>query len=412
MAKPDFREDSMMVRGPGPTLQHQESPEAPGPRMQRGQGHREPPAPSPPRAVASLSVRVLGQPDCQRLPPAIPQTHDKEGMAPSEVGSSHSVTHLSRSSRSSAGNHVHDDSDDDDDESDKDEDWGPSSGRARRKKSALFPMLQTAPSVPLAAARSKRKLQPPQHIPPAQAHHTPLQLRHPTPPPSPPPNMFFLPDTPKQSPPDADDQEGDGPILQNQYSDSSSRSSSPEPLGKRRPGPLSLLIHKMESEEATSAPGMSKEAHQSTAGCSSESPLQGYVTKRQQESGEMENQRRLKEEKEQEQQHELEVERRKIQEQERERQLEKEKNGKQLKEEKQKKCLEDEKRREEEQLKDELKKQMGKTNKDHVVVTEAQDTGSSSESDSKSGSSSSSSQSYSSASRDKTQPSSQLKVSD
>ncbi len=128
----------MMARGadmgPGPTLHPQESLEAPGARMQRAtfhQGHKEPPAPSPPRAVASLSVRVLGQPDRQGLPPAIPRAQEKEGTAPSEPGLAHSVLQLSRSARVSAGGRIHDDNDEDDsgdDESEDDEDWGPGPG--------------------------------------------------------------------------------------------------------------------------------------------------------------------------------------------------------------------------------------------------------------------------------------------
>uniref|UniRef100_A0A4W4EI10 SAP domain-containing protein n=1 Tax=Electrophorus electricus TaxID=8005 RepID=A0A4W4EI10_ELEEL len=127
---------------------------------------------------------------------------------------------------------------------------------------------------PPVAQRSRRKLQPPQHIPPQPqaAHQPPLQLRQPTPPPSPPPELSFpLPDTPKQSPPDQDEPaapgEGAAPGLagissplsfQRQESSSSSRSSSPEPPSQRRPGPLSLLVRKMESEGAFSA-GQKKE---------------------------------------------------------------------------------------------------------------------------------------------------------
>ncbi|XP_029931794.1 apoptotic chromatin condensation inducer 1b isoform X2 [Myripristis murdjan] len=146
--------------------------EAPGVWMQRStiqSGHEEPPTPSPPRAVASLSVRVLGQPDRQGLPPAVPRAQEKEGTAPVEPGSAHPVLHLSRSAGDSAGAHIHDDSDeDDDDESEEDEDWGPSPSRARRVSRAPAQPLQPSPSIPSAAARSRRKLQPPQHIPPLQ----------------------------------------------------------------------------------------------------------------------------------------------------------------------------------------------------------------------------------------------------
>nr|XP_061810808.1 apoptotic chromatin condensation inducer in the nucleus-like [Nerophis lumbriciformis] len=216
------------------------------------QGHKEPPAPSPPRAVASLSVRVLGQPDRQGLPPALCRAQEKEGVAPSETGSSHSVLHLSRS----AGGRAQEDSDedeDDDNDSGDDEDWGPGPGAARKGNRA-------PPQMPASAARSKRKLQAPQHIPPPQQPHQNLmQLRHPTPPPSPPPDLFPLPETPKQSPPDTDDKEGESSgaapprPVQRRDSESRSRSSSPEPPPKRRPGPLSLLVHKMESEEAQSS---------------------------------------------------------------------------------------------------------------------------------------------------------------
>ncbi|XP_027134969.1 apoptotic chromatin condensation inducer 1b [Larimichthys crocea] len=417
--------------GPGPTLHPHESLEAPGARMQRStfhQGHKEPPAPSPPRAVASLSVRVLGQPDRQGLPPAVSRAQEKEGTAPSEPGSAHPVLHLSRSAGVSAGGHVHEDNDEDDsgdDESEDDEDWGPGPGGARRGNRAPPQPQQMPPSVPSTVARSKRKLQLPQHIPPPQAHHTPMQLRHPTPPPSPPPDLFPLPDTPKQSPPDTDDQEGEGPeaargsrgapfppsTLQRQDSDSSSRSSSPEPPVKRRPGPLSLLVHKMESEgafravAATSAVDKSGETARSTAGpaTSSESPLHKLERKRLHDNREVEEAKRLKEEKEREQ--------RKIQEQEKEKKRldeEKEKERKRLEAEKEKerKRRDEEKQREEKLQKEKTQKT---TIKDKVAV---QDSGSSSDSDSKSDSSSNSSQSSSSSSGDKARPASHLKKAD
>ncbi|XP_033961852.1 apoptotic chromatin condensation inducer 1b isoform X2 [Pseudochaenichthys georgianus] len=374
--------------GPGPTLPPQEFLEAPGARMQRAtfhQGHKEPPAPSPPRAVASLSVRVLGQPDRQGLPPAVPRAQEKEGTAPSEPGSAHPVLHLSRSAGVSGGSQAREDSDDDDsdDESEDDEDWGPGPGGARRGNRA--PPQQMPPSFPSTVARSKRKLQPPQHIPPPQVHHTPMQLRHPTPPPSPPPDLFPLPDTPKQSPPDTEDQEGDRPeasrgprgpsfppsTMQRQDSDSSSRSSSPEPSMKRRPGPLSLLAHRMDSEgafraaEATSAVDLSGEAAaHSTAAFASfgDSPLKRLERKRLQENRDVEEERRLKEEKEREQQQKQERERMKIQEQEIERErLEEEekqheKEQKRQEEEKERKRQEEEKerkRQEEEKIREE-----------------------------------------------------------
>ncbi|XP_071315050.1 apoptotic chromatin condensation inducer 1b isoform X2 [Trachinotus anak] len=422
--------------GPGTTLHCMEAPEAPGSRTLRAKGHKEPPAPSPPRAVASLSVRVLGKPERQGVPPAVPRAQEKEGTAPSEPGSAHSVLHLSRSAGVSAGSSVHKDSDEDDgdDESEDDDDWGPGPGTARRGNRVPPQPQQMPPSVPSAGARSKRKLQPPQHIPPPQVHHTPMQLRHPTPPPSPPPDLFPLPDTPKQSPPDPDNQEGDGPEpargprvasfppMQRQDSDSSSRSSSPEPAVKSRPGPLSLLAHKMESEgafraaEPISSAGTSGDTAHSSAGSSSESPVQRPGRKRQQENKEMEEERQLKEEKERE--------RRKAQEQEREKKRleeEKEKERKRLEleekqrqkeeQEKERKHQEEEKKREEKRLKEEQDKKQQTAIKDRVVVTEAQDSGSSSDSDSKSDSSSGSSQS-SSSSRDKPCPARQQKKVD
>ncbi|XP_061133466.1 apoptotic chromatin condensation inducer 1b [Syngnathus typhle] len=236
--------------------------EAPAARMQRAtfpQGRKEPPAPSPPRAVASLSVRVLGQPDRQGLPPALSRAQEKEGVAPSETASAHSVLHLSRSAGVSAGARVREDSDEDDDSGD-DEDWGPGLGAARKGDRAP----PQPPQMPASSVRSKRKLQPPQHIPPPQPQQNLMQLRHPTPPPSPPPDLFPLPDTPKQSPPDTDDKEGECSgarrgvpprDAQRPDSDSRSRSSSPEPPAKRGPGPLSLLVHKMETEEAQTSAG-------------------------------------------------------------------------------------------------------------------------------------------------------------
>lgn len=454
MTRAEEKGDSVM--GHGPPLHPQESLEASGAKMQRAtfhQGHKEPPAPSPPRAIASLSVRVLGQPDRQGLPPAIPRTHEKEGAAPSEPGSAHPVLHLSRSAGVSSRGHANEDSDEDDsddDESEDDEDWGPGPGGARRGKKAPPQPQKMPPSVPSTFARSKRKLQPPQHIPPPQAHHSPMQLRHPTPPPSPPPDLFPLPDTPKQSPPDADDQEGDGPeargprvgpfpppTMQSQDSDSSSRSSSPEPPAKRRPGPLSLLAHKMESEKAFRAAGassaldLSGEALHSSAGpgSSSKSPLQKSEQKSLQENQDTEEGRQLKEEKEREQRKmaeqereqkclEEERERKRLAEEERLRQKEeqekeqkrleeereKEKRRQQEEKEKEKKRQEEEKRREEKLQKEKSKRE--ETAK-KLAVTEAQDSDSSSDSDTSSHSSQSSSSS-SSSSRDKTL---QVKVS-
>ncbi|KAK5875768.1 hypothetical protein CesoFtcFv8_026812 [Champsocephalus esox] len=337
--------------GPGPTLPPQEFLEAPGARMQRAtfhQGHKEPPAPSPPRAVASLSVRVLGQPDRQGLPPAVPRTQEKEGTAPSEPGSAHPVLHLSRSAGVSGGSQSREDSDDDDsdDESEDDEDWGPGPGGARRGNRAPPQPQQMPPSFPSTVARSKRKLQPPQHIPPPQ------------------------------SPPDTEDQEGDRPeasrgprgpsfppsTMQRQDSDSSSRSSSPEPSMKRRPGPLSLLAHRMDSEgafraaEATSAVDLSGEAAaHSTAAFASfgDSPLKRLERKRVQENRDVEEERRLKEEKEREQQQKQERERMKIQEQEIERERLEEEEKQREKEQKRQEEEKERKRQEEEKIREE-----------------------------------------------------------
>ncbi|KAM6959564.1 apoptotic chromatin condensation inducer 1b isoform 3-T3 [Tautogolabrus adspersus] len=458
--------------GPSATLRPQESLEAPGAWMQRAaflQGHKEPPAPSPPRAVASLSVRVLGQPDRQGLPPVVPRAQEKEGTAPSEPGSAHPVLHLSRSAGVSARGRAHEDDDEEDsgdDESEDDDEWGPGPGGVRRGNRVPPQPQQMPPSVPSTASRSKRKLQPPQHIPPPQVHHTPMQLRHPTPPPSPPPDLFPLPDTPKQSPQDADDREGPeaarGPrvvslppsSLQRQDSDSSSRSSSPEPTMNRKPGPLSLLVHKMETEGAfASAAGVSGETAHSTAGptCSTESPLQRLERKRLQESREMAEERererhegrdkerrkieqergkkRLEEEKEKESKQLEEEKQRQKEERDRKRkhleeEKEKEKKHREEEKEKERKRQEEEKekerkRQEEEKEKERKHQEEEKRKEEHqrqetahkgrVVVTQAQD--SSSDSDSNSDSSSRSSQS-SSSSREKPLPSKQPKKAD
>lgn len=298
------------------SIQSQESPEALQTRVQRAVGHQEP-VPSPPRAVASLSVRILGEADRQGLPPAVPRVYEKEGTAPSQPGSAQSVLHLSRSAGVTAGSVVlkdssddDDDDDDGDDECEDDEDWGSQPGKGK----TVPPKPQQMPSTMLSSGgRSKRKLQVPQHIPPPQAQHSPMQLRHPTPPPSPPSNLFPLPDTPKQSPPEPDDQDRDvaepaldrraasflPPSVQMQDSDSSSGSSSPDPPAKSKPGPLSLLVHKMESEGAFQASmEMSEDTSHSTAGSSSESPLQKLKKKRQEENIETEVETQLKKVKE------------------------------------------------------------------------------------------------------------------
>ncbi|XP_056613193.1 apoptotic chromatin condensation inducer 1b [Triplophysa dalaica] len=215
--------------------------------------------PSPPRAVASLSVRVVGQPERQGLPLMMPRSQEREGTAPVETGPAQSVLQLSRSARAAAFVQADGDDEGEDDDSDNDDEWGPSSNA---KKSVRAPPVQPPPAT--VPQRSRRKLQPPQHIPPQPqpVPQPPLQLRQPTPPPSPPPELsFLLPDTPKQSPHDQDEAVGPGdgaapepgsmpspPPFKRQDSSSSSRSSSPEPPSTRRPGPLSLLVLKMESE--------------------------------------------------------------------------------------------------------------------------------------------------------------------
>ncbi|XP_072297107.1 uncharacterized protein acin1a [Eucyclogobius newberryi] len=108
---------------------------------------------------------------------------------------------------------------------------------------------------PMVRERSAASCQPQQqHMPSLLSP----QLRQPTPPPSPPPELSFpLPDTPKQSPPSPDEApSGRSPSSSSSGSSSSgSRSSSPEPHGghaERKPGPLTLLARKMESEGAFS----------------------------------------------------------------------------------------------------------------------------------------------------------------
>lgn len=364
------------------------------------QGHKEPPTPSPPRAIASLSVRVLAQ------PPAIPRTNE-EGAAPTEPGSAHPVLHLSRS----AGDRADDDSDaedSDDAESEDDEDWGPGPGGARRGNRAPSQPQQVPPSMPATFARSKRKLQPPQHIPPPPlAHHAPMQLRHPTPPPSPPPNLFPLPDTPKQSPPDTGEQEGEGargprgasfapPSMQSKDSDSSSCSSSPEPSAKRKPGPLSLLVQKMESEGAFHA------GEESAGGPASSSKSPPHMAERrtlQEGQGVAEARQFSKKERQQEKKEEKEQEQKSLQ-------ADTEEEGTLVKEgevEEEKRSQDVPGRKEEKPTKQRAEPEKG----EKKVRGEVQNSDSSSDSDSKSDSSSGSSSS-SSSSEDK---SNQLKVS-
>ncbi|KAJ3584619.1 hypothetical protein NHX12_015114 [Muraenolepis orangiensis] len=199
----------------------QEAPEAPGARPQWSSRPQPGPSPSPSRAVASLTVRVVGEPD-RRGP-------HKEGVAPSEPGSARNVLHL---------NSDEDDSDDDDDDSEgssdeEEESWeqggsGPAPAQLRPQQLQQQACTSAAPAAAPAAPRSRRKLQPPQHIPPPRAHPAPMQLRHPTPPPSPPPELSFpLPDTPN----------------------------SPEPPRPRGAGPLARLAHKIDAERGQPAAG-------------------------------------------------------------------------------------------------------------------------------------------------------------
>ncbi|CAK6967884.1 apoptotic chromatin condensation inducer in the nucleus [Scomber scombrus] len=146
------------------------------------------------------------------------------------------------------------DSDDDDSEDGEedgdDEDWDSNMRRRSAREPARGPATRE---------RSGASCQPQQqHIPSLLSP----QLRQPTPPPSPPPELSFpLPDTPKQSPPSPDV----APARRSSSSSSSgssssgSRSSSPEPQrsghAERKPGPLTLLARKMESEGAFSGAG-------------------------------------------------------------------------------------------------------------------------------------------------------------
>ncbi|XP_023140293.2 apoptotic chromatin condensation inducer in the nucleus isoform X2 [Amphiprion ocellaris] len=156
-----------------------------------------------------------------------------------------------RPERGSASSEVAGDSDDDDsedgDEDGDDDDWDNS---ARRRN------LREPARMPTARERSGASCQPQQqHIPSLLSP----QLRQPTPPPSPPPELSFpLPDTPKQSPPSPDvaPARGSPSTSSSGSSSSDSRSSSPEPQrsghAERKPGPLTLLARKMESEGAFS----------------------------------------------------------------------------------------------------------------------------------------------------------------
>ncbi|KAJ8268593.1 hypothetical protein COCON_G00137650 [Conger conger] len=237
------------VAGDAPAAEP-EPQEVPGSRGRWSSGRQshEDPTPSspsaPPRAVASLSVRVVGDPERQGPtplrpdPPAPAHSAPPPGLAPAQ-----------RAARSQQDSDDDSGGDEEEDGEEEEEDWA------------------------------------------APHSHPQLSLRQPTPPPSPPPELSFpLPETPKQSPPSLDEPEGvagagagaepgaglgagarrhpaaggrSPPSLQRQDSSSSSgssssnsRSSSPEPhggAGERKPGPLTLLARKMESEGAFAA---------------------------------------------------------------------------------------------------------------------------------------------------------------
>ncbi|XP_030259438.1 apoptotic chromatin condensation inducer in the nucleus [Sparus aurata] len=159
-----------------------------------------------------------------------------------------------RPERGSASNEVAADSDDEDsddaEEDGDDDDWDSSARRRNLREPARAPTTRE---------RSGASCQPQQqHMPSLLSP----QLRQPTPPPSPPPELSFpLPDTPKQSPPSPDVAPArHSPSSSSSGSSSSgSRSSSPEPQrsghAERKPGPLTLLARKMASEGAFSGAG-------------------------------------------------------------------------------------------------------------------------------------------------------------
>ncbi|KAJ8336532.1 hypothetical protein SKAU_G00377520 [Synaphobranchus kaupii] len=279
--KAPFRQGQAMQAAGDASAAEAEPQDVPGSRARRSstrQSHDDP-APSspsaPPRAVASLSVRVVGDPERQG-PPQLrsdPPVTAHSALQPS-------LPPPQRAPRSQLDSDEDSDDDEEEDDEEEEEDWG----AGHRRGGSWEP-----PSSLAARERSRRAQQPSQHIPlqlpPHQPHphsHPQLPLRQPTPPPSPPPELSFpLPETPKQSPPSLDEPEGvagagaglgvavrrhppeggrSPPSLQRQDSSSSSgssssnsRSSSPEPhggAGERKPGPLTLLARKMESEGA------------------------------------------------------------------------------------------------------------------------------------------------------------------
>ncbi|KAL6104701.1 acin1 [Pungitius sinensis] len=143
-----------------------------------------------------------------------------------------------------------DDSEDGEEDGGDDDDWESGARRRSHREPARAPTTRE---------RSGASCQPPQqHMPSLLSP----QLRQPTPPPSPPPELSFpLPDTPKQSPPSPDvaQPRRSSSTSSSGSSSSGSRSSSPEPQrsghAERKPGPLTLLARKMESEGAFSGAG-------------------------------------------------------------------------------------------------------------------------------------------------------------
>lgn len=142
----------------GPVPVSQESPDTKAGRIWHPSflpGHEEVATPSPPRAVASLSVRVVGQPERQGLPIMMPRSQEREGTAPVEAGPAHSVLQLSRSAGAAACSQVDsDDEEDDDDDSGDDDEWGSSS---HGKKDLRAPPVHP-PAAAAAPQRSRRKL--------------------------------------------------------------------------------------------------------------------------------------------------------------------------------------------------------------------------------------------------------------
>ncbi|KAG7462160.1 hypothetical protein MATL_G00199470 [Megalops atlanticus] len=183
---------------------------APSPLTPESGPREAPEAPAgvaPPRAVASLSVRVLAG-------LSLPRPSEREGATPTAPGPAHSGLQLGQPAPSRA----REDSDDEDDDDDSDEEWGVGQRRGVRAQPGSQPVWE----------RSRRKQQPPQHIPPQ------LQLR-------------------RGRRRRGGAASGSAPALQ-RLDSSSSSDSSPEPPQLRRPGPLSLLARKMESEGAFAPP--------------------------------------------------------------------------------------------------------------------------------------------------------------